>query len=454
MSKTTPLMPSEQAAAQLPKAARLLLGVLAISAFLSDVKFIPGIRNNVGPFELFGFLFIVMVLVHYYRDNIKLYFHPLIIIVGWWFILAFTSLLWLVEPDNLQLSLVQVVVFLFQFFFLLVMYNVLLREPDLLLPLFRWFAVGVLFVGIWVLIDQITSGGNLNAVGPFRGRSHMGIYMFGAFWILLIYTFWPGLSRRERWLIFPLLAMVAYTIAISLRQSVYTAFIVGLVGLVASLLILRGSDRLKITIPALFVSGILALLFFYGGESSYSVNLFRRELTGLDARLSQATASLDDPENVNSFDSIQRRGAIQSFMDHPVRGIGWQGFYRSIYSGTGNELHSTPWRLLAELGLLGFIPYLIYLSILLLGSVRLFLLARPTPYQLPAMIMMVAFFSVTVSHYYNRMFTDRPNWFLLVVFLIFEAIVRHERQKQTVPPKNIQDSIPLYDPLIATRNRR
>lgn len=439
---------------RLPRSVRLLLGVLAISAFLSEAKFIPGIRNNVGPFELFGLLFILVILTRYYRNNIKLYFHPLIFIVGWWFILAFTSLLWLAQPDNLPLSLVQAVIFLFQFLFLLVMYNVLLREPDLLLFLFRCFAIGVLFVGLWVLIDQIISGGSLTAVGPFRNRSHMGIYMFGAFWILLIYAFWPGLRRRERWLTYPILALTAYTIAISLRQSIYTAFILGLAGLAASFLILRGHERLKITLPVLFVVTILAALFLYGGESSFSVNLFRRELTNLDARLVQATISTNDPESVHSFDAIQRRGAIQSFIDHPVRGIGWQGFYRSIYSGTGNELHSTPWRLLAELGLLGFIPYLAYLAILLGGSIRLFWLARPTPYQLSTMVMMVALFSMTISHYYNRMFTDRPYWFLLVVFLTLEVIINRERQKQQIPAKNVKEPLPRYGTPVSAPNRR
>lgn len=451
MSKTTPLMPTEQVADQLPKAARLLLGVLAISAFLSDAKFIPGIRNNVGPFELFGFLFVVMILVHYYRDNIKLYFHPLIIIVGWWFILAFTSLLWLVEPDNLQLSLVQAVIFLFQFFFLLVMYNVLLREPDLLLSLFRWFAVGVLFVGIWVLIDQITSGGNLNAVGPFRGRSHMGIYMFGAFWILLVYAFWPGLQIRERWLPYPALILAAYTISISLRQSVYVAFILGLVGLVASFLLVRGRERFWLTLPISFILAVLLLLFLYGGENLSSVVLFRRELTNLDSRLQQATIATDDPEGAETFDVIQRQGAILAFQEKPLQGIGWQGFYRSRYSGTGNELHSTPWRILAELGLLGFLPYLAYLAILLLGSVRLFWRARPTPYQLPAMVMMVALFSVTVSHYYNRMFTDRPYWFLLVIFLTLDVVVKREVQSRAVSTSE-RASLPYVVPPIGQRN--
>jgi hypothetical protein len=39
---------------------------------------------------------------------------------------------------------------------------------------------------------------------------------------------------------------------------------------------------------------------------------------------------------------------------------------------------------------------------------------------------MAAVVSYATSHYYNRMFTDRPYWWLLVIILTFEYYLLHQ----------------------------
>jgi O-antigen ligase len=419
---------------QTPGIILVLLALLAFSTFLSDTKFIPSIRNNVGMFEMSSLLLLIVVFAFFFRDSIPMRAHPLILLMGLWFVVSLLSLI-NINISTLTVSTVAVVIVLFHFLFTLTLFNVILLFQPSLRYLLRFLTISAVVIGLWVLIDQLASPEDFGTMGPFRGRSHAGIYMMGAFWIVLIFRFWPGIANWEKWLTYPALALVAYTIAASLRQSVYTAMIFGLVGLTFSFLVIRGRERFNLTGIMLLLMVVIGLLFVFGGNYLTSLSFFRREALGLEGRLTQTFASEEDEEFDSSFDAKQRQGAIRAFIDHPILGIGWMGFYRSEYSPTGNELHSTPLRFMAELGVVGLAVYLSFLVIVLGGSVRLFFRARQTPYQLSAFVLMVAFFAEVVSHWYNRMFTDRPYWVLLVIFLVFEAIIhKQERTADKVVP--------------------
>jgi O-antigen ligase len=413
----------------LRKTPRFLLLVLAFqtfSTFMSETKFLP-IRNNVGLFEISAVVLIVAVFAYFSRNRITFKFHPIIAIVALWFLDALFSLQLVITPEAMQFSIVNVIILAFELAFLIAVWNLLLLDKHNLRFLLRVFLLTILVVGAWVLIDQVASGGDYSVAGPFRNRSHMGLYMFGAFWFLLLYNFWPGINRWERWLMYPALSLTIYTIAVSLRQSIYTAFVTGLAGLVISFVFLQGRRRFNLSFIIIGVAVMGILLFTYGPVGFAPLDLFRREFSGVGARLQQTTAlnSEDDPAGP-SFDVMQRTAALKAFQENPIFGIGWMGFYHSIWSPTGNELHSTPWRFLAELGSIGFLLYLAYVFILLSRAFRLFLAARSTPYQLSTFVLFIGFLSYFVDHYYNRMFTDRPYWFMLVIFLAFESLVLNE----------------------------
>ena len=258
--------------------------------------------------------------------------------------------------------------------------------------------------------------------------------MMGAFWIVLLYRFMPGIARWERWALYPILALVLYTIAVSLRQSIYVALIAGIAGLSLGALLVRGWRRLALGVAILFILGFSAILYLVGPENLASVTLFKRELSGVGTRVEAATDFLDydpyDDPGGPVFDALQRMGALHAFSENPVLGIGWMGFYHSRYSPTGHELHSSTLRFLAELGIVGFTLYLCFVAVLLIRAFRLVLLSRKTPYQVSAWVLFIALCTYTLSQYYNRMFTDRPYWFALVIFMAFEAIILNEVQSK------------------------
>lgn len=416
---------------RLPVIFYLLLGLQAVSTFMSETKLISSIRNNVGVFELSAVVLMGITLLFLFHHQQPLRAHPLIILFGLWFTVALTSLI-NIHTEALAASITAVITILFQFAFTLILYNLLSLYPGSLRYLLFCMTIATALMGVWVFVEQVfIYPGDFMAAGGFRNRTHAGIYMMAAFWIVLIYSFWPGLKLWEKLVSYLALSVALYTIATSLRQSVYVAMMVGMVGLVfVSFFGIRGQQRFYVSgMVALFVLTI-ASLYLFDDQRLTQISLFKQEIARIDSRLSMVVTSQNDPEFDASFDARQRQGAIQAFFDHPVLGIGWMGFYRSEYSPTGHELHSSPLRLVAELGVFGIAIYVAFLIIVFSRAIKLFLKARGTPYQLSALVLLVALGAQAVSHYYNRMFTDRPYWVLLVVFLTFEYIVQHLPQKE------------------------
>jgi hypothetical protein len=137
-------------------------------------------------------------------------------------------------------------------------------------------------------------------------------------------------------------------------------------------------------------------------------------------RIRLATGSAEEVAEEDNFFLLQRQGVAMAFRDSPVLGIGWGGFPKSRFSPTGHEVHSTPLRFLAELGLVGFALYLSLLGYLLIRSVQLFLAMRASRYGPVYLSLAVALWSLSVSWVYNRHITERTFAILLVVFLAME----------------------------------
>ena len=412
----------------------VLLAAQTFAAFLSETKFIPSIKNNVGVFEVNAVVLIGAALVYYYKHRLPVRLHPIFAIMSVWLLAASLSLFQL-PPDRLEFGVTAVIILMFQLVFTVVLHNLLSLHQTHLIFLLRCVACSLAVIGLWVLVDQMTSSGDINAAGPFRNRTHMGIYMYSAFWMVVFYLFWPGVSRGERWGLSAILALTLYAVAVSGRQSIYIAFIVGLAGLVLSFVITSGRERFKIGRAVMLVACLVGIFFLGASPYLRQLDFFRAEAATVGEKLERATANGDSSEGAEDFVALQRAGALRAFYDHPFLGIGWGGFYRSEYSPTGDEMHSTPLRFLAELGLAGVTIYLSLMGYLLIGALRLFLRARKTSLQFPAWVLWVAFCSLSVSQYYNRMFTDRAYWLLLVAFLGFEAFLLN--QPESMPIRSI-----------------
>ncbi|HXK39484.1 MAG TPA: hypothetical protein VJ837_01495, partial [Candidatus Paceibacterota bacterium] len=94
----------------------------------------------------------------------------------------------------------------------------------------------------------------------------------------------------------------------------------------------------------------------------------------------------------------------------------------------GHEMHSTPMRFVAELGIVGVILYLWFTFEVLATGYRSWRGNMRTPYEAVSLLLLVALVSLTVSYGYNRQMTDRTFWLLLPFTMALEtwSQVRHQ----------------------------
>lgn len=433
---------------RLPLILYALLALEALSSFLSETKFIPDLRNNVGAFELTAVILFVTLFIFFFKNDLTLRFHPLFVVFFVWLFVATLSLFHYLSP-RIDVGVISVLILIFQFGFIVALFNLLTLRQDLVLFILRSFAIAIVIIGLWVLADQLTSPNDVSAAGPFRNRSQMGIYMMSAFWILLLYRLWPRTRFWEHWITYPAMGLVLYTVAASLRQSVYIAMVVGGLGLAIALLFASGWGRFKALAAILVGLVFLGYLFFYGGSYVRSLAVFNREFSALPPAI--GLPSDDDTEGEKrEFRVAQLRAAFEALSDHPILGIGWGAFYRSTYAPTNNEMHSTPLRFVAELGLTGLLIYVAFMSLIMLRAIRLLWYTWHTPYRLVAFAFLVGIVSYATSHYYNRMFTDRPYWWFLVIFMTSEVVILNQLKREESVPTSATVPVFVPDPSVVT----
>lgn len=403
-----------------------LLAALTFCAFLTETRFLPisSVRYNVGAFEAISVILCGAMFTYFGRYSLPVRIHPLTRLIS--LILLVAALSTLKLPPERQLSgVINLAVLVSLLVFTVTLYNVILLREQHLVYLLRFFAYSATIIAVWVIVAGVRSGGDPYEAGPFRGRGHTGIYMFASLWVILLNICWPTTSRRERWVFYAMLPLIFYCVGVAGRRSVYVALILGIVGLIVGFVVARGG-RLKVIVPVLIglfsLGVVLFVLSDYWGPAAF----FKERLLGegdrsLRGGLAAYMADAEDPRYERNFNVLQRHGALRAVSEHPILGIGWGGFYRSEYSLTGGEMHSTPLRFLAETGIVGLTVYLCFMFRLLWGCLRLWLLTRRSAYHLPALILLVAFSSLSVSWIYNRQITERTFWLLLVIFMSFET---------------------------------
>ncbi|MCL4263422.1 MAG: hypothetical protein KJ069_09410 [Anaerolineae bacterium] len=414
---------SSTATVSIPRPLLLFLLVLLSTTYLTATSFIGAIANNVGPFEFLMASFFIITTTYFLRHSLPVYTHFLVRILGAIILIAGINLVKM--ADRAFFGVTQWLLLVYALILLLIFYNWLIRFPDLLRYLLRFLVYAAALAALWATVDSYLSGGSFAANGPFSNRVHMGIYLTSSFWVTLIYLNLPNISRREKMLVLLFIPLLLYGVAISGRRSVYLSLISGLVTLIISLVFLFPQERKRL-FPAIML-GLGFLLILYFGESFAwlpKVVFFQERVGTIEDRLRAFAGDeevLSDDEN---FILLQRQGMWAAVQDYPILGIGWGAFLRSPYSPTGHEMHSTPQRFFAELGLVGLILYLILTGYLLFGSARLTWRARGTPYQLPTLLLAIALWSLHVSWAYNRSLTDRTYWLLLVILMGFELLVQ------------------------------
>jgi hypothetical protein len=409
---------------------RLTIPALVFSAFLTDVRFVPALTNNVGLFELIGGGLILLTLITAVAGAHRLRLHPILRVVGLIVFAAALSQLNL-PASHFSAGLIELAILAFPFAFLVALANLLQRYSISPTALLRWIGYSVLIVGPWVILEGVETGGSIGAAGPFRNRAHLGTYMLTAFWLSVILALWPGLKKRDRLVSWAAICLTLYGVAVSGRRSVYLSLLFGLAGLVVAMAIAHRGKRLRLFAAAGLALGFLSLFYFAGGAVFPRAAFFQERLWMVGDALRDAfapvhTVSVGD----ENFVALQRKGVLQAFNEHPLFGIGWGGFWESRYSPTGHEVHSTPLRFLAELGLVGVALYGTFVILLLTTTARLSALMRRSPYGASYLALAVALWSLCVSYTYNRHLTERTFWLLLAVLFTLEAFARRWRAAQ------------------------
>ncbi|MDH3254923.1 MAG: O-antigen ligase family protein [Acidobacteriota bacterium] len=422
-----------------PLHAFFLLGLpaLVFSAFLTEIKLIPSIANNVGLFEILGGLAIVLFAITSSRRS--LVGNPIINLTGFLFVAAAISLINIPQP-TLVSGLIQTSILLFLFLFLLALYNLFLTHqvnPGYLLWL---ITLATAIVGPWILRQGFLFEGDLDAVGPFRNRAHMGIYMLTGFWLVMIYAFWP--DRRRRWIRMAVtiaaIAFCLYAVAISGRRSAYFSLFLGLAALVVVFPLLIRRRRVSVAAAVAFSIGVLALLYTQGPGVLPRSEFFRSRVGLVGSRLRSATDAVSG-QSTEGFMALQMQGVNAAVHAHPLIGVGWGSFHEFELNATRHEVHSTPLRFLAETGIAGLALYSLLMIHILYRSTRLLVSMRASPYAGSYLVLTVAIWSLSVSYLYNRHITERTFWLLLLVLLVLEAFAEgyrqsHEREAAALEP--------------------
>ena len=413
---------------RIPLDYRLLLGTLGLATFLTQVKFVPTIKNNIGPFELVGAV-LIMVFLFSPRTRRPLQHPPLSRILAAMLLISFVSQINI--PDGRETyGLIHVAIMAFLYLFILVNFNLIHQyqiEPERVLS---YVCHALLIVGPWILYQGLTSTATIQEAGPFRNRAHMASYMLTAFWMALMFAQWPGISKRKRLVAYLGVTMTLYCVAVSGRRSVYLSLFVGLAVLAIAFLIAQRGKRTSFFVAAAFVVVILGFMYQYGSRYMPQLAFFKERVGMIDDRLDAALGITEDEARDKSFFALQQAGVRRAFSTHPFIGIGWGGFAKSHYSPTSHEVHSTPMRFLAETGLVGIILYVLFLIVLVGSVIQSFLRARGTPFSNSFLVLCVGLVSMVISYLYNRHVTERTFWILLVVIVASDLSSRRLRGRK------------------------
>ncbi len=405
----------------LPRIFAIAIGLWFLFAFVTKVNLIPGMVQNIGPFEFLGAVMFGVFLASPARRRVNPR-HPLIATMAILLVMAAASQV-VLPPNRAKYGMVQVAVLAFLLAYLTIFSGLTRRHRLLMNALVPVIVLAALAAGAVIVSQGVDAG--IEEAGIFRGRAHMATYMLTSFWLCLIGFFWPLSPRWVRLAAIPGLAFALYCVAISGRRSAYLALFAGLAALGASVLVAQKGKRLRWLVAATVSFGVLIGMYSVGSNFSRRTAFFQARVHLVDDRLRSFLGTDDGPEVENSFYALQRQGVRAALLTSPLIGIGWGGFAGSEYSPTGHEIHSTPLRFLAELGVVGFALYLAFMGFLLAGSARLFLTMRASPYGNAYLALAIAIWSMSISYVYNRHITERTFWIFLAVYLAMEAFAEY-----------------------------
>src|SRR5688572_1538576 len=264
-----------------------LIVALAFTAFLTETRFLP-VKHNVGVFELVSVTLFIVTVGYFARHGLPFRFHRAMLPIFLMTIGAGLSNFTAITNPNayLDFRVLSCIILIISFLLVVVWYNVFLLNESTLELFLRAITYSAAIIAAWVLLDQIALGGSVGAAGPFRNRAHAGIYMHSALWLVLVRANWPKGPSWERWVAYPVVAMILYVISSSGRRSVYIAIAGGIVMLVAISLISSWKTRRRMTVILTITLGAVGLIYFKISDFWKPAAFFKDRVAMVDDRVS------------------------------------------------------------------------------------------------------------------------------------------------------------------------
>ncbi len=249
----------------------------------------------------------------------------------------------------------------------------------------------------------------------FRNGAQLGAYTLVTFFIILGYASFPGVGRTRRRLACGLAVVACVILFFSSKRSAWVGAAAGLLTLLGYVVRLRGLPKKFILIPILGLGVIVGLVRYSAGLEQFTG--WRMEI-------------FHWPEmEQNEFLQENWGGAVEAFLEHWAVGIGFGGFERSAYDPGGYEIHSTPLRVLAETGLVGFLIFCLAQFLMLKAIYTTATSKSMAEWRLPAACLFSGLVAVGVSSIYHIHFRNREYWLMLAVITSLHRIAGASRPR-------------------------
>ncbi len=135
----------------------------------------------------------------------------------------------------------------------------------------------------------------------------------------------------------------------------------------------------------------------------------------------------EDRNSKNSFIVSNYSMAYYAFKDKPLTGSGLGGFAK-VYMKY--EVHSTPFKLLGETGILGILGYCLFMSLFLLHFAKIWKYSRGNPYRDYLKNMIPFIIGCFINWGYSFHMRKRPFWFLVTIIIISYYLMREWERTQ------------------------
>lgn len=254
------------------------------------------------------------------------------------------------------------------------------------------------------------------ATSVFSGPNNLGAFTAPMVGVGITCLFWGQMSNLTKgFFLVPIIFVDSYALFLSFSRAAIIQLLLGiaLAGMIYFLKIQRMKLSWKVFGVILVISGVFFIAFQY-----YDVYLRTRAMS-CGARDYQA-AVLWVKESKDALRLHAAFSASKTFLKHPFIGIGYNLFSAKGSAGFehfGLAVHNQYLEILAEMGLLGFVPFITLLGITMRAGTEIWDTQRSVPVdndgQILMLILLTGFSAIALGY----LFSDSLSFIMITGYL-------------------------------------